>query len=108
MIKGFEKCQHHNSLPGAIRRDVPYYRELAEVYGVYGRWPHIQTSRTMEMRTKRKYRLRLRKIYFTVCYLLTTGMQKYFPYAFPLHTLLFVGEVKTERKGYSRKSSTKE
>uniref|UniRef100_A0A0P4W805 Myb-like domain-containing protein n=2 Tax=Scylla olivacea TaxID=85551 RepID=A0A0P4W805_SCYOL len=59
MIKGFEKCQHHNSLPGAIRRDVPYYRELAEVYGVYGRWPHIQISRTMEMRTKRKYRLRL-------------------------------------------------
>ncbi|XP_050726620.1 uncharacterized protein LOC127003719 isoform X1 [Eriocheir sinensis] len=59
MIKGFEKCQHHNSLPGAIRRDVPYYRELAEVYGVYGRWPHVQTSRTMEMRTKRKYRLRL-------------------------------------------------
>lgn len=66
MIKGFEKCQHHNSLPGAIRRDVPYYRELAEVFGVYGRWPHIQTSRTMEMKTKRKYRLRLRKIYLTV------------------------------------------
>ncbi|KAG0728325.1 hypothetical protein GWK47_032709 [Chionoecetes opilio] len=30
MIKGFEKCQYHNSLPGAIHRDVPHYRELAE------------------------------------------------------------------------------
>ncbi|XP_071526084.1 uncharacterized protein [Panulirus ornatus] len=59
MIKGFEKCQYHNSLPGAIRRDVPYYRELAEIYGVYGRWPHIQTSRTVEMRIRRKFRLRL-------------------------------------------------
>lgn len=59
MIKGFEKCQYHNSLPGAIRRDVPFYRDLAEIYGVYNRWPHIQISRTMEMRTKRKFRLRL-------------------------------------------------
>lgn len=78
MIKGFEKCQHHNSLPGAIRRDVPYYRELAEVYGVYGRWPHIQTSRTMEMRTKRKYRLRLRKLYLIVYSLFNDRVQKYF------------------------------
>ncbi|XP_042870573.1 uncharacterized protein LOC122252260 [Penaeus japonicus] len=59
MIKGFEKCQYHNSLPGAIRRDVPYYRQLAEIFGVCGRWPHAQTSRTMKMRTLRKFRLRL-------------------------------------------------
>ncbi|XP_037789636.1 uncharacterized protein LOC119585090 [Penaeus monodon] len=59
MIKGFEKCQYHNSLPGAIRRDVPYYRQLAEIFGVCGRWPHTQTSRTMKMRNLRKFRLRL-------------------------------------------------
>ncbi|XP_069173221.1 uncharacterized protein [Procambarus clarkii] len=59
MIKGFENCQFHNSLPGAIRRDVPFYRDLAEIYGVHGRWPHTQISRTIEMRTKRKFRLRL-------------------------------------------------
>lgn len=81
MIKGFEKCQYHNSLPGAIRRNVPYYRELAEVYGVYGRWPHILSSRTIEMRTKRKYRLRLRKIYLTVYSLLYISVLRYFSYA---------------------------
>lgn len=59
MIKGFEKCQYHNSLPGAIRRDVPYYRQLAEIFGVCGRWPHTQTTRTMKMRNLRKFRLRL-------------------------------------------------
>ena len=61
IIKGYEKTQAHNSLPGAIRRDVAYYRELSEIYGAYGRWPHVQTSRTIDMRNKRKFRLRLRE-----------------------------------------------
>ncbi|XP_066953514.1 uncharacterized protein [Macrobrachium rosenbergii] len=59
IIKGFEKTQLHNSLPGAIRRDVSYYRELSEIYGTHGRWPHVQTSRTVDMRMRRKFRLRL-------------------------------------------------
>ncbi|XP_068246996.1 uncharacterized protein [Palaemon carinicauda] len=59
IIKGFEKTQLHNSLPGAIRRDVSYYRELSEIHGAHGKWPHVQTSRTVDMRMKRKFRLRL-------------------------------------------------
>ncbi|KAK7084559.1 hypothetical protein SK128_022709 [Halocaridina rubra] len=59
IIKGYEKSQLHNSLPGAIRRDVSYYRELSEIFDAHGRWPHIQSSRTLEMRNRRKFRLRL-------------------------------------------------
>ncbi|KAK4319301.1 hypothetical protein Pmani_009761 [Petrolisthes manimaculis] len=59
MIKGYENCQHHNGLPGAIRRHVPFYRELSEVFGVDGRWPHLHTSRTVAMKTNRKFKHRL-------------------------------------------------
>ncbi|CAL4105055.1 unnamed protein product, partial [Meganyctiphanes norvegica] len=59
IIKGYENCQYHNSLPGAICREVPYYRELSEIYDVYRCWPHIKNRRSLEHRMIRKFRLRL-------------------------------------------------
>ncbi|KAL7647475.1 UNVERIFIED_CONTAM: hypothetical protein RMT77_001071 [Armadillidium vulgare] len=61
-LKLYERVLQHNSIPGAIKREGPHFKELSEIFNLYGFWPHVRRKRkTSFEKHHRKCAQRLRE-----------------------------------------------
>ena len=61
-LKLHERSVQHNSMPGAIRREGPYFEELSHIQAMYGTWPHIRRRvKTSDEKSNKRFSIKLSK-----------------------------------------------